>query len=169
MIQRLFLDGIDLNRGRCAVAETVKLAAFVYANEAETGLSRPDVAVSGAKVAVNTTFTFRLPPPALVQSFRLLQDFELRHRRPTPSLYADRRGHSVPSFGSLAHASDLLKKKGAPPKRRALEPAGGLFQSPEIQNDTGLDLDIVDNATHGVEGPTRPGRRLRQSKIGYGA
>ena len=48
MIQRLFLDGVDLQRGGRAVAEAVKLAALVDANEAEAGLAGTDVAVARA-------------------------------------------------------------------------------------------------------------------------
>ena len=38
MIQRLFLDGVDLERGGRGVTEAVELAALVDANEAEAAL-----------------------------------------------------------------------------------------------------------------------------------
>src|SRR5579885_2995466 len=53
MAQRLFLDGIDLQRGGRAVAQAVEFSVAIHADEAEAGLSGMDVAVARAKVAVN--------------------------------------------------------------------------------------------------------------------
>src|SRR5712691_158828 len=79
MVQRLFLDGIDLQRGRRSVAEAVEFSSLVHADEAETGLPFPDVAVARAKVAVHTSFGRGLPPASLVQRFGLLKNCQFLH------------------------------------------------------------------------------------------
>src|ERR1700730_8136474 len=79
MIQRLLLDGIDLECGRRAITQAVKLAAFIDADETESRLTRNDVAVARAKIAVCAPIGFRFPPAGFVESLGLLEDFQLRH------------------------------------------------------------------------------------------
>jgi hypothetical protein len=93
MIQRLLLDGIDLQRGRRSIPQAVELAAFIDAYEAEPGLSRIDVAVAWAKIAVNAAAGFRLPPARLMKRIGFLEDIQLRHPilLPTRLVYAPNR------------------------------------------------------------------------------
>jgi hypothetical protein len=79
MVERLFLDGIDLQRGRRSVSETEELPSLIYADEAEAGLPFTDVAVARAEVAVYAAFGDGFPPAAFVQSFRLLEYFQFLH------------------------------------------------------------------------------------------
>ncbi len=67
MIQRLFLDGINLHRGRMRIPEAVKLSALVRANEAEPRLSLADMAVPRTKVAMHLAVRLSVPPPRFVQ------------------------------------------------------------------------------------------------------
>ena len=76
MIQRFFLDGIDLQRGGMSVTEAVKLAALVRANETEPGLPFADMAVPRTQIAVHLAFVLRLPPTSFVESRRLLERCE---------------------------------------------------------------------------------------------
>src|SRR5258706_16382677 len=62
MIQRLFLDGIDLQRSGRAIAQAVKLPAFIDADETKPGLARIDVAVARTKIAGDAAVGFRFPP-----------------------------------------------------------------------------------------------------------
>src|SRR5215472_16027492 len=80
MIQGLFLDGINLQRGWRAVAQAVELAALIDSNEAESGLAGTDVAVARAEIAVNFPVRLRLPPASLVKFPRFLEDLQLLHR-----------------------------------------------------------------------------------------
>ena len=67
MIERFFLDGIDLKgRGR-AVTQAVEFAALIDANEAEARLAGIDVAVPRTEVAVDAVVGFGLPPEGLVE------------------------------------------------------------------------------------------------------
>jgi hypothetical protein len=77
VIQRLFLDGIDLQRGGRAITQAVKLAAFIDANKAEACLTGINVAVARAQITMNAAVGFRLPPTRFVQSIRFLEDFQL--------------------------------------------------------------------------------------------
>src|SRR6266849_5976050 len=79
MIQRLLLNGLDLECGRRAVTQAVKLAAFIDADEAEAGLAGIDVAVARTKIAVDAPVGFRFPPARFVESLGFLEDFQLRH------------------------------------------------------------------------------------------
>src|SRR5579863_490452 len=72
MIQRLFLDGIDLNSSGRGVAEAIKFAAAIDANEAEAGLAFADVAVAGAKVTMNFAGGVGFPPTGFVKRLRFL-------------------------------------------------------------------------------------------------
>src|SRR5581483_6697108 len=87
MAQRLFLDGIDLQRGGRAVAQAVEFSVAIHADEAEAGLSGMDVAVARAKVAVNFPAGFGFPPPRFVECFRLLEDLQFSHRTSFVSVY----------------------------------------------------------------------------------
>jgi len=75
MIQRFFLDGIDLQRGRRAVAQAVQLAALIDPNETESGLAWIDVAMPGTEIAMDAPAGFRFPPARLVQPLRFLENF----------------------------------------------------------------------------------------------
>src|SRR5260370_26537603 len=66
MIQRLFLDGINLQRGGRSIAQAVELSAFIDANETESRLSRVDVAMARTKIAVRTADGLRFPPGCFV-------------------------------------------------------------------------------------------------------
>src|SRR6202034_2958832 len=79
MVQGFFLDRIDLQRGRVRVAQTVKLPAFVCANETETGLPLADVAVARTQVAMNFAVGLRLPPTRFVQVLRFVGDLHARY------------------------------------------------------------------------------------------
>ena len=69
MIERFFLDGIDLQRGRRSVSQAVELSALIHADEAEAGLAFPDVAMARAEIAMHAAVGHRLPPARLVQRF----------------------------------------------------------------------------------------------------
>ena len=89
MIQGLFLDGINLQRGWRAVAQAVELAALIDSYEAESGLAGTDVAVARAEIAVNFPVRLRLPPASLVKFPRFLEDLQLFHGPSSPNqLYA---------------------------------------------------------------------------------
>ena len=75
MIERFFLDGIDLQRCRRSVPETIKFSALINANETETRLALSDVAMPRAKIAVHAAFGHGLPPAAFVERFSLLKYF----------------------------------------------------------------------------------------------
>lgn len=47
MVQRFFLNGIDLKRGGMSVTQAVKLAALIRANKTEPGLPFTNMAVAG--------------------------------------------------------------------------------------------------------------------------
>ena len=82
MVQRFFLDGIDLQRGGMRVPEAVELAALVRANEAEPGLPFADMAVPRAKIAVHLAAGLRLPPPRFVEFRSLAENLEFLHLVP---------------------------------------------------------------------------------------
>src|SRR5690348_7486077 len=81
MIQRLFFDGINLNRSGRSVAEAVKFSAFVDADETEAGLARADVAVARAEEAVQLAVRVWLPPAGLVELRGFLEDAQVLHGR----------------------------------------------------------------------------------------
>ena len=67
MIQRLLLDGIDVERGRASVAELNQAAFDILSDEAETSLVLSDVAVARTEITVETAVGHRLPPSRLVE------------------------------------------------------------------------------------------------------
>ena len=79
MIQRLFLDGINLHRRRMRVPEAVKFAALVRANEAEPGLPLANMAVPRTEVAMHFAVRLRLPPARFVERVGFLQYFQFLH------------------------------------------------------------------------------------------
>src|SRR6202140_361837 len=87
MVQRLFLDGINLQRRRRAISQAVKLAAFIDADETKSSLAGIDVAVARTKIAVNAAVCFRFPPARFVQCIGFLEDFQLRHTSSFPRAY----------------------------------------------------------------------------------
>ena len=70
MIERLLLDRINVYCGRLRIAEVVKLSTDVLANETESGLILPDVAMARAKIAVQLAPWQGFPPTRLME-FRL--------------------------------------------------------------------------------------------------
>ena len=89
MIQRFFLDGIDLQRGGMRVAKAVKLAALIGADEAEARLPFADVAVPRTQIAVHLAVGLGLPPARFVQCrrfWRVVRSSMTKPRRPL--LYA---------------------------------------------------------------------------------
>ena len=80
MVQRFFLDGINLHRGRMRVAQAVEFAALVRANEAEPRLPFPDVAMPRAKITVRLAAGFGFPPAGFMQLRGFLEDLQARHR-----------------------------------------------------------------------------------------
>ena len=75
MVERLFLDGIDLQRRGRGVSETVELSSLIDTNETETGLAFADVAIPRAKIAMHAAIRQGFPPAAFVGGFGLLKDF----------------------------------------------------------------------------------------------
>src|SRR6266702_3180297 len=66
MIQRLFFDGVNLQRGRCPISQVIEFSVLIEANEAEARLAGMDVAMARTKIAVNSPVRFRLPPAGFV-------------------------------------------------------------------------------------------------------
>jgi hypothetical protein len=81
MIERLLLDGIDLQGCRSTVPEAVEFSTLIDTNEAEAGLAGMNVAMTRAKIAVNATAGFGLPPAALVERVGFLEDLECAQGR----------------------------------------------------------------------------------------
>jgi hypothetical protein len=79
MVERLFLNGVDLDRRRGSVTQAVKLAAFVHADEAETGLPFADVAVARTKITMRLIVGLSLPPTGFVQCSGFLKNFQIFH------------------------------------------------------------------------------------------
>src|SRR5271156_4322321 len=79
MVQRLFLDGINLHRRGMRVTQTVKFSAFVRANVAEPRLPLANMAMSRTKIAMHFAAGLRFPPARFVQFRRFLQYFQALH------------------------------------------------------------------------------------------
>src|SRR5713226_8035627 len=79
MIQRLLFDGINLQGGRRTVSQAIEFSVLIDADEAESCLTGPDVAMPRAEVAVDFSRRFQLPPAGFVQMFCLLEDLKLFH------------------------------------------------------------------------------------------
>src|SRR5260370_36739576 len=62
MIQRLLLDGINLQGCRRAVSQAIEFSVLIDADEAESRLTRPDVAMPRTKITVDLPRRFQLPP-----------------------------------------------------------------------------------------------------------
>jgi hypothetical protein len=89
MIERFLLDGINLHRGWMSVPQAVELPALVHADETKPCLTRPDVAMPWAEVAMRFAICVSFPPARFVERFNLLQDFQVCHgAAPLDSLYA---------------------------------------------------------------------------------
>src|SRR5258708_28687540 len=80
MIQRFFLDRIDLQRRRRAVTQVVELAVLIDPNEAKASLTRTNMAMAGTEEAMDAAVSLPLPPAGLVQLLRFLEDLEFFHR-----------------------------------------------------------------------------------------
>jgi len=74
MIERLFFDGINLERSGRAVAKAVEFAVSIDSNEAEARLSGMNMAMARAEVAVDSAAGLRFPPARFVKRFRFLED-----------------------------------------------------------------------------------------------
>ncbi len=79
MVQRLFFDGIDLQRSGCRISEAVELAALIRADKAKAALPFPDVAVPGTQIAMHAPLGHGLPPAGLVQGLSFLEYFQVLH------------------------------------------------------------------------------------------
>jgi len=86
MIERLFLDGVDLESGGRSVTKTVQFAVLIHADVTETGLALPNVTVARAEVAVNAIVRFALPPESLVERRGGLEDLKSGHDASTAEL-----------------------------------------------------------------------------------
>ena len=62
MVQRLFLDRIDGEAGRCAITKGIKFAADVLPNVTEAGLTLAHAAITRAERAENLSVSFSMPP-----------------------------------------------------------------------------------------------------------
>src|SRR5690242_3840068 len=94
MIQWLLFNGVNLQRGGSPVAKAIEFSFVIHANEAKARLSRMDVAMAGAEVAVHSTAWLRLPPSGFVQLLCLLEDLQFAHEGNLlpPELYASPNG-----------------------------------------------------------------------------
>src|SRR5258707_12365052 len=79
MIQRLRFDGINLQWSGRAVSQAIELSVLIDADEAESRLTGPDVAMPRTEVAVDLPRRFQLPPAGFMKLFRLLEDLQLFH------------------------------------------------------------------------------------------
>lgn len=79
MIERLFLDGINLNRSGRRVAEAVKLSALINANETEAGLSVSDMAVARAEITMHFAARVDVPPAGFVKRIGFSENVETVH------------------------------------------------------------------------------------------
>src|SRR5215471_14480966 len=87
MIQRLLLNGINLQSRGGTVSEIIKLSVLIGADETESRLPWMNVAVTRTKIAVNAAVCFRLPPERFVKFFRFLEDLQFFHRPSSQSHY----------------------------------------------------------------------------------
>src|ERR1043166_2229922 len=94
MVQRFFLDGIDLQNSRRAVTQAVQLSALVDADKTEARLAGVYVAMARTEKAMHTAVGLGFPPAGFVERVSFLQDCELRHRWPVILLYAFAKGSS---------------------------------------------------------------------------
>jgi hypothetical protein len=97
MIQRFFFNRINLQSSGRPIAEAIKFSALIDADKTKSRLSRMDVAMTRAKVAMNAAARFRLPPPRFVQLLSLLEDLQFAQGSillPC-TLYACGRGESL--------------------------------------------------------------------------
>jgi hypothetical protein len=74
MVQRFFLDGINLQSGGRTVPETIEFAVLVDADEAESSLAGMNVTVARTKITVHSPVRFRFPPTGFVKLSRFLED-----------------------------------------------------------------------------------------------
>jgi len=79
MAERLFLDGVHLERGGGGVTEAEEFAVFIDADETETGLAGADVTMARAEIAVDTVVGFGSPPEGFVEGGGFLEDLEGGH------------------------------------------------------------------------------------------
>src|SRR5882762_7987316 len=105
MVERLFFDGIDLQGSRGSVAYTVEFSSLIDANETETGLAFPDVAMPRAEIAVHAAFGHGLPPAAFVECFRLLQYFLFLHCDSRRGIFSSSFFPQAPR-GACTHSSN---------------------------------------------------------------
>src|SRR5712691_6317972 len=79
MIQRLLLDGVNLNGGGRSVSQAVEFSALIDTDEAEACLAFSNVAVPRAEIAMHLSGRCRLPPTAFVERLGLLEDVQFLH------------------------------------------------------------------------------------------
>ena len=85
MVQRFFLDGINLQRRRMRVPEAIKLAALVRANKAEPRLPLANMAVPRTKVAVHFAVRLSFPPSRFMEFGRPAGNLEGWHLASPPN------------------------------------------------------------------------------------
>jgi hypothetical protein len=100
MIQRLFFDRVDLQRGWRSIPEVIELPVLIDADKAKSRLPGVNVAMPRAQEAMHAPAAFRLPPLRFVQGFRLLEDLQIAHDPPpaVSILPASSSGASVRHF-----------------------------------------------------------------------
>jgi len=79
VVERLLLNGINLESGRGGVAEGVQFAVLIDADVAEAGLSVANVAVARAEVTMDAAVGIDFPPSGFVEGGGGLKDLERRH------------------------------------------------------------------------------------------
>lgn len=79
MVERFFLDGINLNRGGRCVTPTIKLSALINADEAEARLPVSDMAVARAEIAMHFAAGVNVPPTGFVKRIGFLENVETAH------------------------------------------------------------------------------------------
>jgi hypothetical protein len=84
MIEGLFFDRIDLQRGGRTVTEAEKFSAAIHPYKTEAGLAIMNAAMTRAEKTVNAIARLRFPPARFVKRFSVLcgavfQNRELGH------------------------------------------------------------------------------------------
>src|SRR5258708_14733752 len=79
MIQRFFLDRIDLQRRRRAVTQVVELAVLIDPNEAKASLTRTNMAMAGTEERKETAGSLQPPPTSLAQILGFMTVHQIFH------------------------------------------------------------------------------------------
>jgi len=79
VVERLFLDGIDLEGGGGGVTEAEEFAVLIDADEAKTGLAGADMAMARTEKTVDAVVGLGSPPEGFVEGGGFLEDWEVGH------------------------------------------------------------------------------------------